>query len=115
MAAVWIRFRAELRSRRRAWLALALIAGVAGGVVVAVAAASRRTATAYHRYLDASTSADAYVDPGFAFGDESLDLDRVARLPEVAATQQTALLAAGLALAAGGLARVRRDRPLAAR
>jgi hypothetical protein len=94
VTAVWIRFRAELRSRGRAWLALALLAGLAGGLVVAVATASHRAATAYHRYLVASNSADAYVDPGFAFGgDESLDLGRIARLPEVADTQRTALLA----------------------
>jgi hypothetical protein len=95
VAAVWICFRAELRSRRRAWLAIALLAGVAGGLVVAAAAASHRTATAYHRYLRASNSADAYVDPGFAFGgDESLDLRRVERLPEVASAEHSALLAA---------------------
>jgi ABC-type lipoprotein release transport system permease subunit len=94
VTAVWLRFRAETRARRRAWLVLAVFAGVTCGVVIALAAASARTASAYHRYLVASNHADAYVDPGLAFGgDESLDLERIARLPEVAAAERTAMLA----------------------
>ena len=92
VTAVWLRFRAEMRARWRAWLALAVFAGVTCGVVIALAAASARTASAYHRYLVASNHADAYVDPGFAFGgDESLDLGRIARLPEVEAAERTAM------------------------
>ena len=94
MTAVWIRFRAELRCRRKVWLALALAAGTACGLVVALAAASERTATAYPRFVSATNSADAYVDPGFAFGgDESLEFERVERLPQVEAAEQTAILA----------------------
>lgn len=94
MTAVWIRFGAELRSRRKAWLVLALAAGTACGLVVALAAASERTATAYPRFVSATNSADAYVDPGFAFGgDESLEFERIERLPQVEAAEQTALLA----------------------
>lgn len=93
VTAVWLRFRAELRARRRTWLALAVFAGLTCGVVIALAAASARTASAYHRYLVASNHADAYVDPGYAFGgDESLDLKRIARLPEVEAAERTAML-----------------------
>ena len=93
VTAVWLRFRAETSARWRARLALAVFAGVTCGVVIALAAASARTATAYHRYLVASNHADAYVDPGFAFGsDDSFDLGRVARLPEVAAAERTAML-----------------------
>ena len=92
VTAVWLRFSAEMRARWRAWLALAVFAGVTCGVVIALAAASARTASAYHRYLVASNHADAYVDPGFAFGgDESLDLGRIARLPEVEAAERTAM------------------------
>ena len=46
MAAVWIRLRAELRSRRRAWLGLALVRRAAGGAVLATVAAARRTDSA---------------------------------------------------------------------
>jgi hypothetical protein len=94
VTAVWIRFGAELRSRLATWLALALAAGIACGLVVALAAASQRTATAYPRFIAATNSADAYVDPGYAFGgDESLEFDRIERLPQVAAAEQTAILA----------------------
>jgi hypothetical protein len=93
MAAVRIRLRAELRSRWRTWLALVLLAAAAGGLLLAMAAASRRTATAFERFLATTNAADAYVGWGLAFGGESLDVDRIARLPQVAATQRRTLLA----------------------
>ena len=93
MAALGIRFRAELRSRWRAWLALGLLAAVAGGLLVAMAAASRRTATAFDRFLASANAADVYVATGIAFGEKTLDLDRVARLPQVAASERRLLLA----------------------
>jgi hypothetical protein len=93
VAAIRIRFRAELRARWRAWLALTLMAGAAGGVVVALAAGAHRSQTALHRYYLAVHAADAYVDPGFAFGEESLDVARIARLPQVTESEPTAHLA----------------------
>ena len=47
LAAGWMFFRAELRRRWRAWLALALIVGAFAGVVEAAAAGARRTDAAY--------------------------------------------------------------------
>ena len=85
MAAVGIRLRAELRSRWRAWLALVLLAAAAGGLLLAMAAASQRTATAFERFLAATNGADAYVGWGLAFGGGRLEVDRIARLPQVAA------------------------------
>jgi FtsX-like permease family len=104
MAALRMRFRAELRSRWRAWLALVLLAAVAGGLLIAMAAASRRTTTAYDRFLAATNAADAYVATGYFAGDESLELDRIARLPQVAASQRRLVLAY--------IARSRSGRPL---
>jgi hypothetical protein len=104
MSALGIRFRAELRSRWRAWLALTLLAAAAGGLLVAMAAASRRTATAHERFLVAANTADAYVGSGFAFGGESFDVARIARLPQVAASERRLLLAV--------IARSRSGRPL---
>jgi FtsX-like permease family len=92
MSVLGIRFRAELRSRWLAWLTLMLLAAAAGGVLVAMTAASRRTATAHERFLVAANTADAYVGSGFAFGGESFDLDRVARLPQVASSERRLLL-----------------------
>jgi FtsX-like permease family len=93
VAALGIQLRAELRRRRRAWLALVLLAGAAGGLLVAMTAASQRTSTAFERYLAATNAGDAYVGWGVAYGGESLDVDRIARLPQVAASQRRLLLA----------------------
>jgi hypothetical protein len=51
LAAVRCRFRAELRARWRATLALALLVGFAGGVVLAAAGGARRTDTAHARLV----------------------------------------------------------------
>ena len=88
MTAVWLRCRAELRSRWRAWLALALLVALAGGLVIAAAAAARRTASAYPRFLAAHSPADVVI----LSGDESLvyqqafapiAFEEVSRLPHV--------------------------------
>ena len=49
MSAVWMRAMAELRSRRRATVALVLLVGIGAGVVISAAAGARRTQTAYPR------------------------------------------------------------------
>jgi FtsX-like permease family len=89
----WIRFRAEFRSRWRAWAMLALAAGLAGGLIVGMAAAARRTATSFDRFLAHIDAADAYVGRGLAVGEERLDFDRIARLPQVATSHRQLLLA----------------------
>ncbi|TMK53509.1 MAG: hypothetical protein E6G59_05480, partial [Actinobacteria bacterium] len=42
MSAVWMRARAELRARWRSSLGLALVIGLAGGLVIGAAAGARR-------------------------------------------------------------------------
>jgi putative ABC transport system permease protein len=54
-----MRFRAELRSGWRTWLALAFLAGLAGGLVVAIFAGARRTDSALERHLRAYRFPDA--------------------------------------------------------
>ena len=82
MAAVWYRFRAELRTRWRAALALALLAGIASGAALAAIAGARRTDSAYSRLLVDTNAAQVLVNPDF--GNESkLDGLAVARLPMV--------------------------------
>ena len=61
MTAVWYRFRAELRSRWRAWLGLGLLVGLAAGAVIALAAGARRTDSAYGRFLEAQDAYDVMV------------------------------------------------------
>ncbi|HUY21141.1 MAG TPA: ABC transporter permease [Acidimicrobiales bacterium] len=77
MSAVRLVFGAELRRRWRSWLTLAVLIAVVGGLVLAAAAAGRRTATAYPRFL----SAHGYDYLVFNYS----PLPEVARLPEVAA------------------------------
>ena len=61
VAAVRMRLRAELRSRWRAWLALAVLAGLGAGLVIATAAAARRTDDAVARYRAAAEVFDVWV------------------------------------------------------
>ena len=53
--------RAEWRARWPAWLALALVVGLAGGVVLTAAAGAQRTGTAFARLLQGSHAADVSV------------------------------------------------------
>jgi ABC-type antimicrobial peptide transport system permease subunit len=71
---------AEWRARRAAWLALALVVGLAGGVVLTAAAGAQRTGTAYARLLQGSHAADAAV---VANGNGQAYFRALARLPEV--------------------------------
>src|SRR5438309_731626 len=86
MTAVLLRVRSDLRARWRAWLGLTLIMGLAGGAVIAAAAGARRTDSAYSRFLRSSRAPDALVfdpsDTSFA----TIPADKLAALPQVAAT-----------------------------
>jgi hypothetical protein len=76
----WPVLRAEWRARWGAWLALALVVGLAGGVVLAAAAGAQRTGTAFTRLLQASRAADvAVVANGTGEGYDQV----LARLPGV--------------------------------
>ena len=55
MAPVWFALRADVRRRWRALVSLALLLGLAGGVVLTAAAGARRTDTAYPRLLTWAT------------------------------------------------------------
>ena len=60
MGAVRLVFGAELRRRWRSWLILVVLIAVVGGLVLAAAAAGRRTATAFPRFV-ASHGYDVYI------------------------------------------------------
>lgn len=89
MAALAIRVRAQLRTRWRAWLLLALLTGVLGGLVIAAAAGARRTASSYTHYLGSINGADVYVDPFVTEHGDTIPLDRVASLPQVVQTERS--------------------------
>src|SRR5437879_2691005 len=82
MTAVWMRTRGELRARWRSLLALALILGVAGGVVLFSVAGAPRTDSAYARLVSWVHGPDDIVSGG-GFGYSRVDLHRVARFPQV--------------------------------
>jgi hypothetical protein len=83
MKAVWFRTRAEARSTWRAWMALALLLGLAGGVAIGAVAGARRTQSAYPRLVAWSRTAD--VETGeFPEGvDPAAGIRRIVRLPSV--------------------------------
>src|SRR5213592_4280560 len=83
MRAVWRLVAHELSTRWQSWAGLALLAGLAGGAVLAAAAGARRTDSAYPRFLQASKASDVLVSPDVTgFGGYYRAL---ARLPGAAA------------------------------
>ena len=73
----------EIRVRWPGWVALALLAGLAGGVVLTAAAGARRTDSAYPRFLTVSKASDVLVSPA---GNGAGGYDKaLARLPGAAA------------------------------
>lgn len=63
MGSVWLGLRSDVRLRWRAMVGLAVLLGLMGGVVLAAAAGSRRTDTAYPRLLRWADAAQVLVFP----------------------------------------------------
>ncbi len=78
----------ELRRGRRAVLALTLLVGIGGAVVLTLLAGARRADTSYDRFRDVTRAADVSVVPGDADDDDVLEA--IERLPQVAATSRPA-------------------------
>jgi hypothetical protein len=86
VTAILARARSELRSGLGSSLALILLLGVLGGAVMAPAAGARRQDSAYRRFVAASGEPDTFLISGTPGSDvpfPPVDLDRVARLPQV--------------------------------
>jgi len=77
--AAWLRLLAGARTRWRAWVALALLVGSAGGVVLASLAGAARTESAYDRFLKWSNASDLALFNAA----NPLDLSEIRKLPEV--------------------------------
>lgn len=80
MTAVWFVVGAEFRHRWRSWLSLAVLVAVVGGLVLATAAAGRRTASAFPRF------AAQYGFNSMVYSAQPLP--KLPKLPEVASTVQ---------------------------
>jgi putative ABC transport system permease protein len=61
VAPVLFRARADLRSRWRAWVGLAVLVGLFAGAITAVVAGARRTDSAFPRFLKATKAPDILV------------------------------------------------------
>jgi ABC-type lipoprotein release transport system permease subunit len=83
--AVWARLRVDVRRRWRAWLGVALLVGLFGGIVTATAAGARRTDTAYSRFLVANHGAGYMIEDFIPNPDAAVvDPQAVAALPSIA-------------------------------
>src|SRR5215470_7939365 len=84
-AAVRLRLRADMGTLWRSWLVIAVIAGVGTGVALGLVAGADRSEQAFGNFSRTLRAADAVVAGRSAFGlVGAVDLDDVARLPQVA-------------------------------
>jgi hypothetical protein len=86
---LWLR--SELRARWRALAGVALLLGLAGGTVLAAAAAARRTGSAYDRFLAAQDAADVTILDDGEIG-ITVSIDRILALPQVASFARASLI-----------------------
>ncbi|MCU1454212.1 MAG: hypothetical protein JWN46_2358 [Acidimicrobiales bacterium] len=63
MNAAWYRYRATLRRRWVAWIAVGVLAGAAVGVVMVAAAGARRTGSSLGRIVAAQHVSDVFIGP----------------------------------------------------
>lgn len=88
MAAVWYRAHSDLRRRWLATLALSVLVGLVGAVVLTAVAGARRSATAYDRFRESSRSSDVRL---IVSDTDPARLDQVERLPQVEAMGRIAV------------------------
>ena len=81
MGAVWMRVRAEVRSRWRALFALSLLAGIPAGIAIAAASGASRTETVIDRLIAATKPPLVYMIPGLS--GSTVKFADIARLPTV--------------------------------
>ena len=85
MTAVLVRLRSEVRRRWAAWLGVALVAGLGGGVVIGLLAGADRTAAAYPEFVRSMNAADVLLGGSSPFGlSGSVKVKQIAELPQVA-------------------------------
>ena len=82
---MWLHLRAEARRRWPAWLAVVVLIGTVGGLVMGTVAGARRTATAFDRMVEETETTEVLVNPNGGMWSE-LDPADVAELPGVVRT-----------------------------
>ena len=92
-AAVRLRVGAELRARWLAWLGVAVVVGIGGGVVLIASTAAHRSERAYPRFSESQHAADTLVVGRSAFlfvG--NVDTTEVAHLPAVSQSARASVV-----------------------
>src|SRR5438445_10758781 len=86
MAAVLFKARSELRTRWRALVSLALIAGIGGGAAIAAVAGARRADSVYPRFRAATNAFDEVigVSGDVPVAKQDVVLQPATRLPAIA-------------------------------
>jgi ABC-type antimicrobial peptide transport system permease subunit len=85
----------ELRRRWRSAIALALLVGVLGAIVLAAAAGARRSDSALARFTTFSRSADVSFLTAFQYTPTASEMNAVRHVPDVAAAGVVRFFAAG--------------------
>jgi hypothetical protein len=80
----WYRFQTTFRRRWSAYLSLAILIGLVGGVAMASMAAARRTDSSYPRFLAGTNPSDLVVQPFTSPAYSPGFVRQLARLPHVA-------------------------------
>ena len=101
MTAVWMRLRSELRSDWRAWLGLALLIALAGGVALAAVAGARRTTSAYPRLVAWSRAPDLETGEFPDGVDPVAEMRKIVRLPSVLASARVDTVVDGFVMPGG--------------
>ena len=115
MSGVWLRARAEIRSRWRALLSATLICGLAGAAVLATLAGARRTESVYPRFLETHLAEDLILQDLSVFVPVfwKPDFEALSKLPYVESAVRIEMVFAGgepnSDLEEGGLAIGSRD------
>ena len=84
MAALLLHLRAEARRQWPAWVAVVVLIGTVGGMVLGALAGARRTDSAYDRMVADTEAWDVLVNPNDGI-ESALDPESVGRLPQVEA------------------------------
>ena len=84
MGTVRYRFRAEARRRGWAWTAIAVLAGLFFGSIVAAVGGGQRTNTVVARALEKYLAPDVFMVPSYSINGELLNFDKIRQFPEVA-------------------------------
>ncbi|MDX6644928.1 MAG: hypothetical protein QOK40_655, partial [Miltoncostaeaceae bacterium] len=92
MSGAALYLKAGARARPLRWIALIVLVGLVGGLVLAAVGGARRTGSVVDRFARYARAADVSIEWGGAAGLGDLDPARVERLPQVAEAHRARIL-----------------------